>query len=112
MQVTETHADPLKREFRIVIGAADLDSRLNSQLETMKDQVRVKGFRPGKVRFPISKRPMASRSWARWSSRRWRKAHARRSANGSAAAMEPSIELESAMEAVLDQGPILPSRWQ
>src|SRR3954453_22366158 len=49
MQVTQTLADGLKREFKVVVPAADLASRANAQLEEMKDKVRINGVRPGKV---------------------------------------------------------------
>jgi len=52
MQVTETLADGLKRELKIVIPANDMEARMNERLADVKDKVRVKGFRPGKV--PIS----------------------------------------------------------
>ncbi|CAM5767049.1 trigger factor [Labrys miyagiensis] len=49
MQVTQTLADGLKREFKVVVPAADIASRADAQLEDMKTKVRVNGFRPGKV---------------------------------------------------------------
>ena len=49
MQVTETLAEGLKREFAVVVPAAELDDRLKTRLATLKDEVRIKGFRPGKV---------------------------------------------------------------
>ena len=49
MQVTETTNQGLKREFRVTIAAADLDTRVNERLAEMKDRVRINGFRPGKV---------------------------------------------------------------
>jgi trigger factor len=49
MEVTETTADGLKRELKVVIDAKDLDRRLSERLKELKDQVRIKGFRPGKV---------------------------------------------------------------
>ena len=49
MQITETVNDTLRREFRITVGASDLDAKLLSRLEGMKDQVQLKGFRQGKV---------------------------------------------------------------
>lgn len=49
MEVTETTADGLKRELKVVINAKDLDQRLSDRLKELKDQVRIKGFRPGKV---------------------------------------------------------------
>jgi len=49
MQVTQTLADGLKREFKVVVPAADIATRADAQLEDMKTKVRVNGFRPGKV---------------------------------------------------------------
>src|SRR6201987_499081 len=52
MQVTETLAEGLKREYRVVVPAGDLDSKVNARLDDLKDRVRINGFRPGKV--PVS----------------------------------------------------------
>jgi trigger factor len=49
MQVTQTSADGLRREFRVVVPASDLEARLNDRLVELKDRVRLNGFRPGKV---------------------------------------------------------------
>ena len=49
MQVTETQADGLKRAFRVVVSAADLDAKANAKLAELKGQVKLNGFRPGKV---------------------------------------------------------------
>jgi trigger factor len=49
MQITETVSEGLRREFKIVVGAADLDARLTGRIEEMKPQVHLKGFRPGKA---------------------------------------------------------------
>lgn len=49
MQVTETQADGLKRAFRVVLPAADLDAKASTRLSELKDRVRINGFRPGKV---------------------------------------------------------------
>ncbi|MEF2072370.1 trigger factor [Consotaella aegiceratis] len=49
MQVTETKAEGLKREIEIVVPASDLEERLQKRLDDAKGQVRLKGFRPGKV---------------------------------------------------------------
>ena len=37
MQVTETNTDGLKREFKVVVPAADLDARLNHRLVALKE---------------------------------------------------------------------------
>ncbi len=52
MEVTETLSEGLKREFRITVPATDLEQRLTTRLGELKDQVRINGFRPGKV--PLS----------------------------------------------------------
>lgn len=52
MQVTETQAEGLSREFQVTVPAAELDSRLLSRLNEMQGEVRIKGFRPGRV--PVS----------------------------------------------------------
>jgi trigger factor len=49
MQVTETLSQGLKREFKVVLPATELEQRLSSELATLKDRVRINGFRPGKV---------------------------------------------------------------
>lgn len=49
MQVTEILSEGLKRELKVVIAAGELDTRMNEKLEDIKDKVRIKGFRPGKV---------------------------------------------------------------
>jgi trigger factor len=49
MQVTETLAEGLKRELTITIPATDLSSKLDDKLASLKSQVRLPGFRPGKV---------------------------------------------------------------
>jgi trigger factor len=48
-QVTETLADGLKREYRVVVPAADLDAKVNEKLDDLKGKVQLRGFRPGKV---------------------------------------------------------------
>ena len=49
MQVTETLAEGLKREYRVVVPVAELDAKVNERLTELKDRVRINGFRPGKV---------------------------------------------------------------
>jgi trigger factor len=49
MQVTETLSQGLKREFKVVLPATELEQRLKDELATLKDRVRLNGFRPGKV---------------------------------------------------------------
>src|SRR5262245_24150145 len=49
MQVTETLADGLKRELKVVIGQGELGERFAARLGEVKDSVQLKGFRRGKV---------------------------------------------------------------
>jgi trigger factor len=49
MQVTETLSDGLKREFKVVVPVAELASKVDTRLDELKGQVRINGFRPGKV---------------------------------------------------------------
>ena len=52
MQITETASEELRREYKIVIGAQDLDQRLTGKITEIQPQVHLKGFRPGKA--PVS----------------------------------------------------------
>jgi trigger factor len=56
MQVTETLSDNLKREYTVVIAAKDLGEKLEARLEQIGQEVRLPGFRPGKVPMPILKK--------------------------------------------------------
>ena len=49
MQVTEISAHGLKREYKVVLPAADLASKLDTELNEMRAKANIKGFRPGKV---------------------------------------------------------------
>jgi len=56
MQVKETLSEGLKREYEVVVPAADLDQRVNAKLDEIKDRVNIAGFRPGKVPMSHLKR--------------------------------------------------------
>jgi trigger factor len=49
MQVTETKNEGLAREFKVVVPAATIEEQVNAKLEEIKSQVRLPGFRPGKI---------------------------------------------------------------
>ena len=49
MNVTETNAEGLRRQLKVVIGADELERRLSARLDELKGQARIKGFRPGHV---------------------------------------------------------------
>jgi trigger factor len=49
MQVTETVNEGLKRSLKVVVEASELERDFSSRLGQLSGQVRLKGFRPGKV---------------------------------------------------------------
>ena len=53
MQVTETAVDGLKREYTITVPAGDLEQEITRRLGEIGRQVRLPGFRPGKVPMQI-----------------------------------------------------------
>ncbi|MGH7116514.1 MAG: trigger factor [Stellaceae bacterium] len=56
MQVTETSADGLKREFRIVVPADELEDKVVTRLDELGRTIRLPGFRPGKVPMQLLRR--------------------------------------------------------
>ena len=56
MQVTETLAEGLKRQFKIVLPATDIDSKVEGRLRQLSSTVRIPGFRPGKVPLAMMKK--------------------------------------------------------
>jgi trigger factor len=53
MQVTETSAEGLKREFRVVVAAGELEEKVASRLGEIGRTIQLRGFRPGKVPMQI-----------------------------------------------------------
>src|ERR1043165_5177557 len=49
MQTVETLNEGLKRAYRITIPAGDIDALVDQELKKVAPQVRMPGFRPGKV---------------------------------------------------------------
>ena len=49
MNVTETSADGLKREFTITVPATEVEEQVSRRLGEIGQSVRIPGFRPGKV---------------------------------------------------------------
>ena len=44
MNVTETNAEGLRRELKVVVGADELEEKLSSRLEDLKGKARIKGL--------------------------------------------------------------------
>lgn len=59
MQVTETNADGLKREFKVVVPADQIETRTQGRLEEIALTVKLPGFRPGKVPMKIVRQKYA-----------------------------------------------------
>jgi trigger factor len=106
MQVTETLSDGLKREYRVVVPAGDLDSQVNTRLGELKDTVRINGFRPGKVPVGHLKRMYGKSVMAEAIEAAVRDANAKIVAdNNLRLAMEPQVKLpteEDAIKAVVE----------
>ena len=56
MQVTETNADGLRREFHILIPANELEEKVTDRLGEIGRSITLPGFRPGKVPMQILRR--------------------------------------------------------
>jgi trigger factor len=55
MQVTETNTEGLKRAFKIVISASDIDDKIEYRLQELSTRINVPGFRPGKAPMAVLK---------------------------------------------------------
>src|SRR5438552_4290243 len=53
MQVTETGAEGLKREFKITVPATEVEDQISRRLGEIGRSIRIPGFRPGKVPLPL-----------------------------------------------------------
>src|SRR5207248_11776646 len=53
MQVTETSAEGLKREFKITVPASEVEEKISRRLGEIGQSIRIPGFRPGKVPLPL-----------------------------------------------------------
>jgi trigger factor len=49
MSITETLNDGLKRSYAVVIGATELAAKLDAEVAKITPQIKMPGFRPGKV---------------------------------------------------------------
>ena len=61
MQITETLAEGLKREYQITITGADLDARVTEKLAEAQPEVAMKGFRKGKVPMALLRKQFGPR---------------------------------------------------
>ncbi|MGA8611636.1 MAG: trigger factor [Xanthobacteraceae bacterium] len=106
MQVTETGAAGLKREYRVVVPATDLEARVNERLDDLKGRVQLRGFRPGKVPLAHLKKIYGKSAMAEVIEAAVREANNKIvSDNGLKLATEPKVVLsseEGAVEGVIE----------
>jgi len=101
MQVTETVSDGLRREFRVVVPANELEVRVVERLGELKDRVRINGFRPGKVPVAHLKRIYGKAAMAEAIEGALRDVNAKIvTDHGFRLAMEPQIKLPEETKAV------------
>ncbi len=60
MQVTEKTNEGLKRDYKIVVAAADINSKVQTKLSEVGQKARIPGFRPGKIPMTILKQRFGS----------------------------------------------------
>ncbi len=56
MQVEQVAAEGLKREFKVIVSAGEIEQRVKTRLEKLARTVRLPGFRPGKAPLPLLKK--------------------------------------------------------
>lgn len=56
MQVTETKAEGLKREYAMTVPAADMAAKMNAKIEAVRADFTMKGFRKGKAPTALLKK--------------------------------------------------------
>ncbi|MFC3713545.1 trigger factor [Sphingoaurantiacus capsulatus] len=56
MRIAETLNEGLKREYSVTIPAKDLNAKIDAQVATVAKQIRMPGFRPGKVPLNLVKK--------------------------------------------------------
>ncbi|MEQ8876943.1 MAG: trigger factor [Phycisphaerales bacterium] len=61
MQVTETQNEGLKRAYKMVLTAQELDDKVMDKLKEAQPDVEMKGFRKGKVPLPLLKKNFGQR---------------------------------------------------
>jgi trigger factor len=61
MQVTETLNEGLKRGYKLVVSAAELDAKVDEKLAEAAPEIEMKGFRKGKVPMALLKKQFGDR---------------------------------------------------
>ena len=61
MQVTETQNEGLKRAYKLIVTAEELDAKVNEKLAEAAPEIEMKGFRKGKVPMALLKKQFGPR---------------------------------------------------
>ncbi len=61
MQVTETQNEGLKRAYKMLLTAQELDDKVIEKLKEAQPEIELKGFRKGKVPLPLLKKQFGGR---------------------------------------------------
>ena len=61
MQVTETLNEGLKRAYKMMLTAQELDDKVMAKLKEAQPEIEIKGFRKGKVPLPMLKKQFGQR---------------------------------------------------
>jgi trigger factor len=56
MQVTQTNADGLKREYKVVVPSTDVAVKIAGKLDMLRQRVQLPGFRPGRAPLGLLKK--------------------------------------------------------
>ena len=56
MQVTETISEGLKRGYKVIISASDIDAKIDAEVKKIQGQIKMPGFRPGKAPLSLLKK--------------------------------------------------------
>jgi trigger factor len=106
MEVTETAAAGLKREYRVVVPLTELAEKVTERLDEIKGRVQLRGFRPGKVPAAHLKRLYGKSAMAEVVEAAVREANSKIvTDHGLKLATEPKVVLptdEGAIEGVID----------
>lgn len=101
MQLTERRSEGLLRVYDVVVPASELQQKLNAKIAEVQPRVRINGFRPGKV--PVSHiRKVYGQSMMQDIVNEAVQKSTRESLEKVRAASEPSLDLKSDMQKVVD----------
>ena len=66
MKATELKSESLKKEYSVVIPAADFEKEVDAKINQIAKTTKIPGFRPGKAPKEMLKQKYALRFWAKF----------------------------------------------